>query len=83
MTLRWTGVEGANQGGPGPAVDAYNLYGRPSVLPRAETGDANRLDRYSHLGGGVEHIAERAMPTGGYYTYQLVTVDSHGTEAVW
>lgn len=83
LALRWTGVAGANRGGPGPAIDGYQLYGRPGLLPRADTGDANRLERWPHLGEGVEHAFERAMPGEGWFTFQLLSVDSHGTEAVW
>ncbi|NJN64431.1 MAG: hypothetical protein HC882_05820 [Acidobacteria bacterium] len=83
LELRWTGVEGGLNGAPGPAIEKYNLYGRPSLLPRAECSDANRLATFGSLGRGQEHVFETPLTSGAFVSYQLLSQDYKGTEAVW
>lgn len=81
VRLTWPAVTGTIDGRP-LEIAGYNLYGRPSTLPRAACGDANRLVAdIPPAAGTVE--ATLTMPAGAYYTWQVLAEDWHGGEAVW
>lgn len=86
LVMRWsplTETMGEAGGTPGHAeISTYDLYGRASVLPRAECGAANRLQ---------EGIAQQSTevsttvtePPDHFFTYQVLGIDTHGAESVW
>lgn len=83
IQLRWTERSGGLFGAPGLAVAGYRLYGRDSILPRAEAGETNLIDFFEDLPGDGLREEETPLPAGVLFTYHLITVDHHGSEAVW
>ncbi len=59
-------------------VARYNLYGRASVLGRADCAPANRLATCTAC---TEFV--RAEPAGTFYTWQVLAEDSYGGESIW
>lgn len=83
LFFRWTAVGGGMNGAPGVAVSGYNLYGRPDVLPRSSTSVDNQRAFFPQGVPGSELLGSDALPGEVFFTYQLLSIDSHGTEAVW
>jgi hypothetical protein len=83
LFFRWTAVGGGMNGAQGAIVSGYNLYGRATVLPRAETSIDNQRAFFPQGIVGTELLGSDALPPEGFFSYQLLSVDAHGTEAVW
>ncbi|MDQ7006100.1 MAG: C25 family cysteine peptidase [Acidobacteriota bacterium] len=86
LLLRWSPLrETMGEVGRTPSraeISSYDLYGRASVLPRTECGAANRL-----VEGIPQATTEVSVtvsePPDDLYTYQVLGVDTHGSESVW
>jgi hypothetical protein len=88
LRLRWSTVRTTMDDGSGRpvhriAVRGYNLYGRASNLPRGACGDANHLAFFGQNEAASEQVGDTPLPGANYFTYQLLSEDHHGTEAVW
>lgn len=81
LRLTWSAIHEAMTG-ERMTITGYNVHGRDGTLERTQCGPANLLVE------GVpqsrdEVTVDLPRPADTYYTYQVLAVDAHGTEAVW